>query len=76
MSKYISGLLLLGIVVLVLGGTADIVYHAALAVGSGHQHGSIPLLGPDGERAHLVTLMGMVLTLAGVVARGAQRTRR
>ena len=53
----------LGILVLAIGGGLDLFYHAA------PPGWAIPLdgyLGTDGVGAHLVTLLGMVVTLLGL----------
>lgn len=70
----LSGLPLLtrvGLVVLVLGGFADVVAHleASIHVGHLHEHTSAEIT------AHLVAFMGMVLVLLGVVVDGVRRTR-
>ena len=64
----LPGLMRLGVLILVIGGALDLLYHAAppgwamqLDVG----------LGPDGVIAHLMTLFGMVVTLVGLFAHRA-----
>jgi hypothetical protein len=65
-----SRLLLLGSVLVCLGGLGDIAYHGLpVAVA----HSLEPLYGPEGIRAHILTLAGMMLALAGVMGRGLRR---
>jgi hypothetical protein len=61
-------LLVLGGSLVCLGGVADIAYHAAPATLRLE-----PFVGAEGIRAHLLTLAGMVVALAGVMARGLHR---
>lgn len=70
-----------GLLVLGLGAAGDLTYHVLdqgtpmfrngqqLAV---HQELQ-SVFGRDGQRAHLVTLAGMVLTVGGVMQRGLSR---
>jgi hypothetical protein len=60
---------LAGLVVIGAGLVLDLLVHLALPP-SGHQHG----LGfsPSEHSAHLVVMLGMALTLAGVVIDGAR----
>ena len=77
----LTPLILFGLLTLGAGGTSDIAYHA---MAPGHHSGqeaaaavsrnAEALFGADGQRAHLVTLAGMVLTLGGVVSRGITRS--
>jgi len=53
----------LGLLILIIGGTLDLLYHAA-PPGWAMQLGRY--LGADGAGAHLVTLLGMVVTLLGL----------
>ncbi len=54
-----------GLVILVVGGGLDIIYHASPS----EWIGTLEIyLGPDGYYAHVVTLIGMVVTLAGLLA--------
>jgi hypothetical protein len=64
----LPGLMRLGVLLLAIGGTLDVLYHAAppgwavqLAV----------VVGSDGVVAHLLTLFGMVVTLVGLFAHRA-----
>jgi hypothetical protein len=55
----------LGLLVLILGGGLDLLYHAASL------DWALPLdtyLGRDGVGAHLVTFIGMIVTLLGLFA--------
>jgi hypothetical protein len=61
-------LLVLGGSLVCLGGVGDIAYHVAPAAQSLE-----PFVGAEGIRAHLLTLAGMVVALAGVMARGLRR---
>jgi hypothetical protein len=53
----------IGLLIVAVGAAGDILHHT-LPAGIGH--GLNPLLGADGGRAHLVTLVGMVLTVLGL----------
>jgi hypothetical protein len=55
----------LGLLILVIGGTLDVLYHAAPP---GWTMLLDRYLGADGVGAHLMTLLGMVVTLLGLVA--------
>ncbi|MCI0345982.1 MAG: hypothetical protein L0221_11155 [Chloroflexi bacterium] len=68
----------IGLVVLLLGGLADLVAHFGVAVGeaepgqpAGHAGGH----SPDEVAAHVVVFVGMVLILLGVVIDGVKRAR-
>jgi len=74
----LSPLFLAGLAVLALGAGGDLVYHA-LVQGSAMFHSAPQLarqqalesvLGHEAIRAHMVTLLGMLVTLAGVLQRG------
>ena len=58
----------LGLLILVIGGTLDLLYHAAPPGWTMRLDG---YLGADGVGAHLMTLLGMVATLLGLFARRA-----
>jgi hypothetical protein len=58
----------LGMLVLAIGGGLDLFYHAAPLGWAMRLEG---YLGTDGVGAHLVTLLGMVVTLLGLFARRA-----
>ncbi len=70
-----------GLLILALGAAADVSYHAldqpTPMFPNGRQtarHQELEsVFGHDGQRAHLVTLTGMVLTVAGVMQRGLVR---
>ena len=64
----LPGLMRLGVLILVIGGGLDVLYHAAPP---GWAIQLDVVLGPDGVIAHLMTLFGMVVTLLGLVARRA-----
>jgi hypothetical protein len=55
----------LGLLILVIGGTLDLLYHAAPPGWTMRLDG---YLGADGVGAHLLTLLGMVVTLLGLFA--------
>ena len=59
-----------GLLILLLGGVADVVAHLEAAGHAGHAHEHT-----DAElSAHLVGFVGMVVVLLGVVVDGARRT--
>jgi hypothetical protein len=63
----IAPLVALGLVLVLAGGLADVAFHAAPpALGQE----LAPLLGADGVRAHLLTLIGMLVACAGLIQRG------
>jgi hypothetical protein len=64
----LPGLMRLGVLILVIGGGLDLLYHAA-PPGWAMQLDAV--LGPEGVIAHLMTLFGMVVTLLGLFARRA-----
>ena len=64
----LPGLMRLGVLILAIGGTLDLLYHAAPP---GWAMQLDVVLGPDGVIAHLMTLFGMVVTLVGLFARRA-----
>jgi hypothetical protein len=64
----LPGLMRLGVLILVIGGTLDVLYHAAPP---GWAIQLDVVLGPDGLLAHLLTLFGMVVTLVGLFAHRA-----
>ena len=53
----------LGVLILAIGGTLDVVYHAAPPVWAVQLD---VVVGSDGVVAHLLTLFGMVVTLVGL----------
>jgi hypothetical protein len=55
----------LGLLILVIGGLLDLLYHAAPPGWAMRLDG---YLGADGVGAHLLTLLGMVVTLLGLFA--------
>jgi hypothetical protein len=61
-------LLVLGSVLVCLGGLGDIAYHVAPGAQSLE-----PFVGAEGIRAHILTLAGMLVALAGVLGRGLAR---
>jgi hypothetical protein len=61
-------LLVLGSVLVCLGGFGDIAYHVAPTAQSME-----PFVGAEGIRAHVLTLAGMLVALAGVLGRGLSR---
>jgi hypothetical protein len=57
-------LMQVGLVILALGGSLDLIYHAAPS----GWIGTLEIyLGQDGYNAHVVTLIGMLVTLAGLL---------
>jgi hypothetical protein len=58
----------MGVLILAAGGTLDVLYHAAPA---GWAIGLDNYLGAQGTGAHVVTLLGMVVTLLGLPVRRA-----
>jgi hypothetical protein len=65
---YAMWLFVLGSVLVCLGGLGDIAYHTLPAAQSLE-----PLVGAAGIRAHILTLAGMLVALAGVLGRGLSR---
>lgn len=63
--------LLLGALVFGLGGALDIICHVAPVNGLSWLFAR---LGPDGEVAHLITFVGMVLVVASLVFVGVRRS--
>ena len=64
----LPSLMRLGVLILVIGGALDLLYHAAPLGWTMQLDG---YLGTDGVGAHLLTLLGMVVTLLGLFARRA-----
>jgi hypothetical protein len=64
----LPGLMRLGVLILAIGGTLDVLYHVAPPVWAIQLD---VVVGPNGVIAHLMTLFGMVVTLAGLFAHGA-----
>jgi hypothetical protein len=61
-------LVLAGLALLALGALADLSFHVlAPALPSGPL---VALVGADGVRAHLLTLLGMVVAVCGLVQQG------
>src|SRR5689334_25350613 len=56
----LPGLMRLGVLILAIGGTLDLLYHAAPPVWAIQLE---VVLGSDGVIAHLMTIFGMVVTL-------------
>ncbi len=65
MIEYVSlpGLMRLGLVILLIGAALDMFYHLAPAAWVGTAE---IILGRDGYNAHLVTLVGMLIMIAGL----------
>ena len=59
------------VIVIAVGVVLDLVVHLAIPA-DGHQHVHSGF-SPSEHTAHLVVMLGMTLTLAGVVADGARR---
>src|SRR3954468_14721130 len=64
----LPGLMRLGVLIFVIGGALDLLYHAAPP---GWTIQLDVVLGPDGVIAHLMTLFGMLVTLVGLFAHRA-----
>ena len=64
----LPGLMRLGVLILVIGAILDLLYHTAPPGWAMLLDG---YLGSDGVGAHLVTFLGMVVTLLGLFARRA-----
>ena len=62
-----SSLVRCGLLLVLLGGLADLVFHGAPSTLLA-QLG--PWLGADGQHAHLLTLLGMLVAVAGLVLSG------
>jgi hypothetical protein len=62
----------IGLLILVIGGIADVVAHLEVSshIGHTHEHSASEL------SAHLIGFVGMVVILLGIVLDGLQRTRR
>ena len=61
----LPGLMRLGVLILAIGGTLDLLYHAAPP---GWAMQLEIVLGSNGVGAHLMTLFGMLVTLVGLFA--------
>ena len=61
--KELPGLMRLGVLILAVGGTLDLLYHAAPPVWAMQLD---VVVGTDAVIAHLMTLFGMVVTLVGL----------
>ena len=64
----LPGLMRLGVLILAIGGTLDLLYHAAPP---GWAMQLEIVLGSNGVGAHLITLFGMLVTLVGLFAHRA-----
>jgi hypothetical protein len=64
----LPGLMRLGVLILAIGGALDLLFHATPPGWTMQLDG---YLGTDGVGAHLLTLLGMVVTLLGLFARRA-----
>ncbi|MDE3074963.1 MAG: hypothetical protein KGJ86_05995 [Chloroflexota bacterium] len=82
MAPRFSALFLAGLIIFALGAAGDLTYHALEQVGPmplGRAQQTLmgvraqAVFGEDGQYAHLVTLAGMVVTVAGVMRRGLAR---
>jgi hypothetical protein len=63
----------LGLAILALGGAGDLAYHLSAPPLAGTLE---TVLGVGADRAHLVTLAGMVVLLSGVLGKGLRLGRR
>ena len=64
----LPGLMRLGVLILAIGGTLDLLYHAAPPVWAMRLD---IVVGTEAVIAHVMTLFGMVVTLVGLFARRA-----
>jgi hypothetical protein len=64
----LPSLMRLGVLILVIGGALDVLYHAAPP---GWAMQLDVVVGSEGVIAHVMTLFGMVVTLLGLFARRA-----
>ena len=64
----LPGLMRLGVVILAIGGTLDLLYHAAPPIWAMQLD---VVVGSNGVAAHLMTLFGMVMTLLGLLVHQA-----
>jgi|SRR5687767_720047 len=62
----------MGIVVIVIVGLTDVAVHLLIAAPARHEHGAFAAE----HLAHLLGIVGMVLTLAGVVVDGVRHSHR
>ncbi len=66
-------LMKIGLIVLAIGAALDILYHTAPPIWAP----TLTLyLGVEGSRAHLITFLGMALTLVGVLTRARSAKRQ
>jgi hypothetical protein len=63
---------IVGFGVMALAGVMEVLFYLAAGTMAGHDHGGFA---PE-KGAHLLGIIGMVLTLAGVVIEGARRPTR
>jgi hypothetical protein len=61
----------LGVAVFAIGAAGDLAHHT---IESLLPHGLERLLGPEAVNAHMVTLLGMVLIMVGVIRFGTRHT--
>ena len=61
-----------GVAVIVIAGLTDVAVHMLIAGPAGHEHGGFAAE----HAAHLLGVVGMVLTLAGVVVDGVRHSHR
>jgi hypothetical protein len=69
-SRWPARLFWIGLLIVAAGAAGDVLYHALPTSLTGDLN---LLLGADGGRAHLVTLVGMILTVVGLSAHAGQR---
>jgi hypothetical protein len=69
----IPRLFLLGVAILGLGGAGDLAYHLSAPPLARTLEAA---LGAGADRAHLLTLVGMVIVLCGVLGKGLRAHRR
>jgi hypothetical protein len=66
----LSPLVAAGLAVLLVGGLGDVIFHAAPPALAAVL---APLVGPAGERAHLLTFAGMLIASVGLLKLGLRR---
>jgi hypothetical protein len=69
----LTSLLRVGLLVFVLGSGLDLLYHGSPA---GWAPSLEAYVGPDGHRAHLVIMAGMLVIVLGLVAQGLAAGRQ
>jgi hypothetical protein len=71
LTRTLPRLTLLGCAVLLVGTVGDVLYHSLPIAWA---HDLEPLVGTDAVRAHVLTLLGMLLLVSAVIAGGVRTT--